>query len=143
LPKPETFDFLGFTHFCGKTRRGGFWVRRITIGKRMRAKLPEVKDQLKRRRHQPIPVQGKWLQSVVTGHMAYYAVPGNTDAVAAFRTQVSRHWLKALRRRSQRRRLNWKRMNRFITQWLPPARVRHPFPDARFDARIQGRSPVR
>jgi RNA-directed DNA polymerase len=143
LPKPETFDFLGFTHFCGKTRRGGFWVRRITIGKRMRAKLREVNDQLKRRRHQPIPVQGKWLQSVVTGHMAYYAVPGNTDAVAAFRTQVSRQWLKALRRRSQRRRLNWKRMNRLITQWLPPARVRHPFPDARFDARIQGRSPVR
>ena len=118
-------------------------MRRITIGKRMRAKLREVKDQLTRRRHQPIPVQGKWLHSVVAGHMAYYAVPGNTDAVAAFRTQVSRHWLKALRRRSQRRRLNWKRMNRFITQWLPPARVRHPFPDARFDARIQGRSPVR
>ena len=143
LPKPETFDFLGFTHFCGTTKRGGFWLRRITIGKRMRAKLREVIDQLKRRRHQPIPEQGKWLRSVVAGHMAYYAVPGNTDAVAAFRTQVSRQWFKALRRRSQRTRLNWKRMGRLITQWLPPARVRHPFPDARFDARIQGRSPVR
>ena len=143
LGKPETFDFLGFTHFCGFTKGGRFWLRRITIRKRMQAKLREVNNQLKRRRHQPIPKQGKWLRSVVTGHLAYYAVPGNTDAVAAFRTQVSRHWFKALRRRSQRTRLNWNRMDRLITKWLPPARVRHPFPDARFDARIQGRSPVR
>ena len=143
LGKPETFDFLGFTHFCGFTKRGRFWLRRITIRKRMQAKLREVNDQLKRRRHQPIPEQGKWLRSVVTGHLAYYAVPGNTDAVEAFRTQVSRHWFKALRRRSQRARLNWKQMDRLTTKWLPPARVWHPFPDARFDARIQGRSPVR
>jgi len=143
LGKPETFDFLGFTHFCGVTKRGRFWLRRITIGKRMQAKLKEVNDQLKRRRHQPIPVQGKWLRSVMTGHIAYYAVPGNTDAVAAFRAQVSRLWFKALRRRSQRRRLNWTQMSRLTTKWLPPARVRHPFPDVRFDARIQGRSPVR
>ena len=143
LGKPETFDFLGFTHFCGTTKRGRFWLRRITIGKRMRAKLREVSDQLKRRRHQPIPEQGKWLRSVVTGHLAYYAVPGNTVAVAAFRTQVSRMWFKALRRRSQRTRLNWHRMDRLATKWLPPARVRHPFPGVRFDARIQGRSPVR
>ena len=143
LGKPETFDFLGFTHFCGISKRGRFWLRRITIGKRMRAKLREVNDQLKRRRHQPIPEQGKWLRSVVQGHLAYYAVPGNTDAVAAFRTQVSRQWFKALRRRSQRTRLNWTRMDRLATKWLPPARVRHPFPDVRFDARIRGRSPVR
>jgi len=143
LGKPETFDFLGFTHFCGTTKRGRFWLRRITIAKRMRAKLREVSDQLKRRRHQPIPEQGKWLRSVVTGHLAYYAVPGNTVAVAAFRTQVSRMWFKALRRRSQRTRLNWHRMDRLATKWLPPARVRHPFPGVRFDARIQGRSPVR
>ena len=143
LGKPETFDFLGFTHFCGTTKRGRFWLRRITIAKRMRAKLREVSDQLKRRRHQPIPEQGKWLRSVVTGHLAYYAVPGNTAAVAAFRTQVSRMWFKALRRRSQRTRLNWHRMDRLATKWLPPARVRHPFPGVRFDARIQGRSPVR
>ena len=95
----------------------------------MRAKLREVKDQLKRRRHQPIPEQGRWLASVVRGHLAYYAVPGNTDAVAAFRTQVTRHWYKALRRRSQRTRLNWERMNRIATRWLPPARVMHPFPE--------------
>ena len=143
LGKPETFDFLGFTHFCGTTKRGRFWLRRITIGKRMRAKLKEVNDQLKRCRHQPIPVQGKWLRSVVTGHMAYYAVPGNTDAVAAFRAQISRLWFNALRRRSQRKRLNWTQMGPLTTRWLPPARVRHPFPNVRFDARIQGRSPVR
>ena len=120
LGKPETFDFLGFTHFCGKTKHGRFWLRRITISKRMQAKLREVNDQLKRRRHQPIPEQGTWLRSVVQGHLAYYAVPGNTDAVAAFRTQVGRYWYKALRRRSQRTRLNWKRMDRLTTKWLPP-----------------------
>ena len=143
LGKPETFDFLGFTHICGKSKSGRFWLRRITIMKRMRAKLREVNDQLKRRRHQPVPVQGQWLRSVVQGHLAYYAVPGNTDAVAAFRTQATRHWYKALRRRSQRTRLNWERMNRLANRWLPPARVKHPFPDVRFNARTQGRSPVR
>jgi hypothetical protein len=131
------------THLCGKTKTGRFWLRRITISKRMRAKLREVNDQLKRRRHQPIPLQGQWLAAVVRGHLAYYAVPGNTDAVAAFRTQATRHWYKALRRRSQRTRLNWERMNRIATRWLPPARVKHPFPNVRFDARTRGRSPVR
>ncbi|MDA8310144.1 MAG: group II intron reverse transcriptase/maturase [Actinomycetota bacterium] len=88
--KPETFDFLGFTHMCGKKKSGGFWLRRKTISKRMRAKLAEVRDQIKRRRHRPIPEQGAWLGSVVRGHLAYYAVPGNTDAVQAFRDQVTR-----------------------------------------------------
>ena len=128
---------------CGKTRTGRFWLKRKTISKRMRAKLAEVKDQLKRRRHQPTPEQGRWLASVVRGHLAYYAVPGNTDAVAAFRTQATRHWYKALRRRSQRTRLNWTRMNRLATRWIPPARVTHPYPNVRFDARTRGRSPVR
>jgi len=135
LGKPETFDFLGFTHVCGKSKSGRFWLKRITISKRMRAKLREVNDQLKRRRHQPIPVQGQWLRSVVQGHLAFYAVPGNTDAVAAFRTQVTRHWFKALRRRSQRTRINWAKMGRLAKRWLPPARVRHPFPEVRFAAR--------
>jgi RNA-directed DNA polymerase len=93
LGKPETFDFLGFTHICAKSRSGWFWLKRITISKRMRAKLREVRDQLKRRRHQPIPVQGQWLRSVVQGHAAYYAMPGNTDAVSAFRYHVTRHWV--------------------------------------------------
>jgi group II intron reverse transcriptase/maturase len=141
--KPETFDFLGFTHICGKSKTGRFWLKRTTISERMRAKLVEVKSSLKQRMHLPIPVQGLWLASVVRGHLAYYAVPGNTDAVAAFRTQVTRHWFKALRRRSQRTRINWIRMNRLATRCLPPARVKHPFPNVRFDARTQGRSPVR
>ena len=143
LGKPETFDFLGFTHICARMRDGRFWVRRITIPKRMRAKLREVKDQLKRRRHQPIPEQGRWLASVVRGYRAYYAVPGNRAAVASFRTQLTRLWHKALERRSQRTRIRWDRMNRLATRWLPPARVVHPFPDVRFRANTQGRSPVR
>ena len=143
LGRPETFDFLGFTHLCGKSKKGRFWLRRITISKRMRVKLGEINDQLKRRRHQSIPEQGQWLASVVRGHRAYYAVPGNTDAVGAFRTQVTRSWYKALRRRSQRTRLNWTRMDRIATRWLPPARVIHPFPELRFDVRTRGRSPVR
>jgi RNA-directed DNA polymerase len=133
--KPETFDFLGFTHICAKSKNGRFWLKRITIAKRMRAKLKAVNEQLKRRRHTPIPDQGRWLASVLRGHMAYYAVPGNTDRVAAFRTQMTRHWLKALRRRSQRDRLNWQRMGRIATRWLPPVRAMHPFPEVRFAAR--------
>jgi len=143
LGKPETFTFLGFTHICARTRNGRFLLKRVTISKRMRAKLSIVKDELMRRRHQPVPEQGQWLASVVRGHLAYYAVPGNIDAVEAFRTQAIKHWYRALRRRSQRTRLDWKRMNRLATRWLPPARMTHPFPDARFDARTQGRSPVR
>jgi group II intron reverse transcriptase/maturase len=135
LGKPETFDFLGFTHICAKSKNGRFWLKRITIAKRMRAKLREVNDQLKRRMHQPIPVQGRWLKSVVQGHLAYYAVPGNTDAVSAFRDQVTRHWLKALRRRSQRTRLTWARMGPIAKRWLPRGRAMHPFPEVRFAAR--------
>jgi hypothetical protein len=133
--KPETFDFLGFTHICGKGRSGQFWLRRTTIAKRMRAKLAEVKDQLKRRRHLPVPEQGRWLASVVRGHLAYYAVPGNARAIQAFRIQVTRHWFKALRRRSQRHRLNWERMNRLAQRWLPPAHILHPYPEMRFVVR--------
>jgi hypothetical protein len=88
-----------------------------------------------RRRHLPILEQGRWLASVVRGHLAYYAVPGNHRAANAFRRELSRHWLHALRRRSQRHRLNWERMNRLIARWLPPVRIVHPYPEARFDAR--------
>jgi len=132
--KPETFDFLGFTHICATSKSGRFWVRRITISKRMRAKLKAVKDQLRQRMHEPVPEQGRWLTAVVRGHMAYYAVPGNAKAVAAFRDQVARHWLKTLRRRSQKTRTDWARMHRIATRWLPPARVMHPFPQVRFAA---------
>ena len=143
LGRPETFDYLGFTHCCAKTRNGRFMLRRTTIKKRMAAKLRSVKTELMRRRHLPIPEQGRWLASVVRGHLVYYAVPGNIDTVVAFRTQATRHWYRALRRRSQRHRLNWTRMNRLSVRWLPPARIMHPWPDARFDATTRGRSPVR
>jgi RNA-directed DNA polymerase len=101
----------------------------------MRTKLREVNDQLKLRRHQPIPDQGRWLGSVIRGHLACYAVPGNGEAIKAFRTEAIRHWHRALRRRSQRSRINWARMNRIVPRWLPPARVMHPFPEVRFAAR--------
>jgi group II intron reverse transcriptase/maturase len=143
LGRPETFDFLGFTHICAQQRNGRFTVRRITVSKRMRAKLRQVKDELARRRHQSIPEQGQWLASVVRGHCAYYAVPGNSRAVKAFRTQATRHWCAELRRRSQRHRLDWERMNRIATRWLPPAHITHPYPEQRFDARTQDKSPVR
>jgi hypothetical protein len=109
----------------------------------MRAKLAEVKDQLKQRRHEPIPVQGQWLGSVVRGHIAYYGVPGNSYAIGAFRKQVTRLWFKSLKRRSQRSRLDWRRMTRIVDRWIPPARLQHPYPEQRFDARTLGRSPVR
>lgn len=142
--KCETFDFLGFTHICAKTRKGRFALKRVTIAKRMRAKLQAVKAELRRRMHLPIPEQGRWLGAVVRGHLNYYAVPGNSAAIGAFRDQVTRHWLQALRRRSQRgRALNWTRMHRLAKRWLPPARIMHPWPEARFDAITQGRSPVR
>jgi RNA-directed DNA polymerase len=141
--KPETFEFLGFTHICAKTRDGRFKLMRITSKKRMRAKLREVKTELRRRRHLPIPEQGRWLASVVRGHFAYYAVPDNSLALRSFRARVIWHWRKALRHRSQRTRLTWKRMFRIANRWLPFDHVLHPRPTVRFDARTQGRSPVR
>ena len=110
LGKPETFEFLGFTHISAKSRAGWFKLQRVTSKKRMRAKLREVKTELMRRRHLPIPEQGQWLRSVVRGHSAYYAVPDNSQAITAFRNGVTRHWRRALRRRGQRGRVNWKRM---------------------------------
>ena len=143
LGKPETFDFLGLTHICGKTRRGKFLLVRHTVRKRMRAKLREVRAELMRRRHLPVPAQGKWLASVVRGHVAYYAVPTNIFAVTAFRLEVVRLWHRALSRRSQKARVPWERMARFRERWIPPARVLHPWPEQRFDVRTRGRSPVR
>jgi RNA-directed DNA polymerase len=143
LGKPETFDFLGFTHICGKTKSGSFALRRITITKRRRAKLHKVKEELVHRRYLPIPEQGQWLASVVRGHCAYYAVPGNYEAVDAFCGEVTKHWYRALRRRSQRTNLTWERMSRLEARWLPPAKITHPWPNVRFDANTRGRSPVR
>lgn len=138
--KPETFDFLGFTHFCGVNRNGKFMVSRITIKKRFTAKLQAIKAELRNRMHQSLVSQGLWLRSVLRGYYAYHAVPGNWDAIGAFRTQVARLWYRTLRRRSQKTRLNWDRMQKHIDAWLPPARILHPWPGQRFDAKIRGRS---
>ena len=142
-PKPETFNFLGFTHSSGKTRRGRFIVLRQTMRKRMQAKLKELKQELRRRMHQPIPEQGAYLRSVVTGHVRYYGVPLNGWAIGVFRQAVGWLWCRTLRRRSQKHRLPWQRFKRYADRWLPPARVCHPYPWVRFDVITQGRSPVR
>ena len=109
----------------------------------MRAKLKSVKTEMRRRWHHSIPEQGRWLASALAGHFRYYAVPDNIRALQAFRDQIIRLWLRALRRRSQRSRMTWERMRRIASRWLPRARIQHPWPYARFDARTQGRSPVR
>jgi RNA-directed DNA polymerase len=143
LGRPETFDFLGFTHVCTKIKDGRFAVRRRTIKKRMAAKLKQVKASLMARRHWPIEMQGRWLGAVVRGHLAYYSVPGNIHQVTAFRDEIIRLWRKALRRRSQKTRMNWQRMRRLADRWLPRARYTHPWPNERFAVRTQVRSPVR
>jgi RNA-directed DNA polymerase len=131
--KPETFDFLGFTHICAKTKRGNrFTIRRKTIAKRLRAKVKKMKEGIRLRMHDPIPEQGQWLRAVVLGHLNYYAVPGNKQSTDAFRTAAMREWLHALRRRSQKARsLTWKRFQRLVRTWLPTSKVRHPYPTQR------------
>lgn len=127
--KPETFDFLGFTHICARKRSNGrFTVLRQTIRKRLQAKLSEVKAELRRRMHDPIPAVGKWLRSVVGGHLRYYGVPMNSPALRLFRSQVGWLWHRTLSRRSQNGRVRWDRMQRLIARWLPPARICHPYP---------------
>jgi RNA-directed DNA polymerase len=142
-PKPETLVFLGFTHICAKDRRGRFKLSRVTSKKRMRTKLGAVKTELRRRMRHPIPEQGHWLARVLQGHYNYYGVPHNSRALSNFHLQVKRHWLRSLRRRSQRHRMTWERVGRLADRWLPRPRVMHPWPNRRFDARTQGRSLVR
>ena len=127
--KPETFNFLGFTHICGKKRSNGmFTVLRQTMRKRLHAKLGEVKTELQRRMHAPIPEVGQWLRAVVSGHFRYYGVPMNAPALGIFRFQVGWLWHRALSRRSQNGRVTWDRMRRLIDRWLPPARIYHDYP---------------
>src|ERR1700693_162038 len=135
LGKPETFTFLGFVLICGKSRRGAFQLQRKTRRDRMRAKLQEIKAELRRRMHQTIPAQGHWLRQVVTGHFAYYAVPTNSRALSAFRHYVADLWRRTLRRRSQKDGFTWDRMTKLVADWLPPPRILHPWPDDRFDVR--------
>jgi RNA-directed DNA polymerase len=127
--KRETFDFLGFTHICATKRSNGYFtVLRQTMRKRLMAKLAEVKAELRRRLHAPIPAVGKWLASVIEGHCRYYGVPMNTPALGLFRSQVVWLWHRTLCRRSQKRRLTWDRMKRLVTSYLPVARICHPYP---------------
>ena len=132
LGKPETFNFLGFTFICGRSRRGHFLLKRKTRRDRMRAKLKEVKGELRRRMHQPIPEQGKWLRQVVTGFFAYHAVPTNSRALQTFRHHVIDLWRRSLRRRSQKDRITWDRISKLADDFLPKPRILHPWPSDRF-----------
>ena len=133
--KPETFNFLGFTHICGKTRMAGrFIVMRKTVRKRLIAKMNAIQEALGERMHSPTMETGAWLKSVLQGYFNYHAVPGNRDCLDSFRTQIQWTWLRILRRRSQRTRLTWQRYRKLIECWIPHARIRHPYPDVRFYA---------
>jgi group II intron reverse transcriptase/maturase len=132
LGKPETFNFLGFTFMCGKSRQGFFLLKRKTRRDRMRAKLRMVKQEMRRRMHQPIPEQGRWLWHVVRGYFNYHAVPTNTRALAVFRAEIARSWHRVLSRRSQKANLARARMDKLIDDWLPKPRILHPWPDKRF-----------
>ncbi len=141
--KPETFNFLGFTHSCGKTRKGHFTVLRQTMRQRWQAKLRALKEELRRRMHIPIRKQGAYLRSVLLGHFRYYGVPMNGPALCAFRKAAGYLWRTVLRRRSQGNHLPWRRMRRYIARWFPPARVCHPYPLGRLGVVTQGGSRMR
>jgi len=132
LGKPETFNFLGFTFICSKTRAGRFQIRRKTRADRMRAKLQEIKQEMRRRMHQPILEQGRWLERVVRGYFNYHAVPTNGQALDAFRHHVTDLWRRTLRRRSQKDRMTWARMTQLVDDWLPKPIILHPWPSDRF-----------
>ena len=135
LGKPETFTFLGFIFICSKTRQGKFQIKRKTRRDRMRAKLQAIKQELRRRMHQPIPEQGKWLRQVVTGYFNYHAVPTNGPTLTAFLFHVTNLWRRTLRRRSQKDWTTWERAARLANDWLPKPRILHPWPDVRFAVR--------
>ena len=142
--KPESFTFLGFTHYCATRRNGsGFVLGRKPMAKRMRTKLREIKEKLMATRHEGIDGQGQWLAQVLRGWMAYYAVPMSGSALSAFRHHMIERWHGALMRRSQRRRLTWTRMKKVADRYLPFPRILHPWPEQRFLVTIQGKSPVR
>jgi RNA-directed DNA polymerase len=132
LDKPDSFNFLGFTHICARNRRGRFFVKRRSRRDRMRVKLRAIKEELRRRRHDRPDEQGRWLRQVVTGWFNYHAVPANGAAIAAFRFHVIHLWRRTLQRRSQRDRTTWRRIGALARRWLPPPRIRHPWPTARF-----------
>jgi len=130
--KPETFDFLGFTHCCGKTRKGWFKILRLTVKKRMRVTLKAIRAKLRSMMHHPVPPVGKWLGSVVQGYFNYFAVPGNEYRLSSFRSEICRAWRRMLMRRSQRHNLSWERFRRLEKRYIPPCRNTHPYPEQRF-----------
>jgi RNA-directed DNA polymerase len=132
LGKPETFDFLGFTFICGRSRRGKFLIKRKTRRDRMRVKLQAIKQELRRRMHWPIPAQGKWLKQVIRGYFNYHAVPTNNRALVGFRDEIVRSWRWVLTRRSQRGSTGWERMRELADDWLPKPKILHPWPNQRF-----------
>jgi len=132
LGKPETFNFLGFTFICGKTRVGKFLVLRNSRRDRVRAKLREIKKKLRWRMHDATAEQGKWLKQVVTGFFNYHAVPTNSRTIVAFRHHVTDLWRRTLKRRSQKDSSTWQTMMQLADDWLPKPRVLHPWPDQRF-----------
>jgi hypothetical protein len=133
--KPETFDFLGFTHICSKTRNGCFKILRKTIAKKARAKLKDIKEQFKRRMHDGLVEQVKWIKAVLSGYYNYYAVHDNLPGLVSFRYHVGKMWFKALRRRSQKSKLTWAIFNKDMNPNMPIPKVRHPYPNVRFDAK--------
>jgi len=145
--KPETFNFLGFTHICGTERkRSKFTVHRKTIGKRMAAKLKEIRATLRRRLHARVQGTVEWLQQVVRGYFQYHAIPGNWARLRAFRKEILRLWYQTLRRRSQRSRLTWETFRDRLGILLPPIQILQPYPNVRFDAKypnIRGKNRVR
>jgi group II intron reverse transcriptase/maturase len=135
LGKPETFNFLGFTFICGKSRRGSFLIKRKTRRDRMRAKLKTTTAELHQRMHWPIHELGKWLGHVIQGYFNYHAVPTNYRALVTFRDEITRRWRRALSRRSQKGRVTWDEIMKLADAWLPKPRIRHPWPNQRFAVR--------
>jgi RNA-directed DNA polymerase len=133
--EPDSFTFLGFTHYCGNNSRGNFTIRRHTERRRLEAKLQQVKQTLRARMHEPVAEVGEWLRRVLAGFYQYHAVPGNWAALQRFRDRVGRYWRRVLERRSQRGRLTRNRLDRYFQRWLPRPRLVHPYPSVRFDAR--------
>jgi hypothetical protein len=142
--KPETFGFLGFTHFCTRSKKyGSFVIGRKTIKKRMVAKLRALKVELRKRMHESIAATGEWLNLLLKGHLNYFAVSGNSPSLWWFFNEVRWLWLRSLRRRSQKASLSWEKFIRLTGRFFPPIKILHPLPLRRFDARTQGKSPVR
>jgi RNA-directed DNA polymerase len=140
LGKPETFKFLGFVFICGRSRKGKFQLKRKSRRDRMRVKLSEIKEELRRRMHQAIPEQGRWLAQVIRGYFAYHAVPTNFPALSALRYHAERLWLRALRRRSQKDTFTWERIRKLANDFLPQPKILHPWPSIRFAVTTQGGS---